>query len=304
MLPRRRHDLVQSFYMERLPYIDEHAITIDAGRADTWSALLRVMCRDPRDPSTVPVGFVLDEAATAGALRAEGPPLVRGLSVGVRAGRPRRRRANPAASGHLGGLPGHPWQDVSGARHRHGRAPRRRATDAETRCGVGPCRTRQTGEAAADYADIFEVPLAAGDARTAEQTFRDGLGDKPGAGGSLVAVDPPPRAEVAAGPGPLRRSSHRLADRSFGSRRAGAGDVRAADARRADAATPGRSARRPHHPRCTTAAETRRPDGLGARRPAAPGRGATADAAQRARRARARPFTAREAASNRGIAAR
>lgn len=48
--------------MERLPYIDEHAITIEANRADTWSALLRVMCRDPRDATTVPVGFVLDEA--------------------------------------------------------------------------------------------------------------------------------------------------------------------------------------------------------------------------------------------------
>lgn len=48
--------------MERLPYIDEHAITIEVNRADTWSALLRVMCRDPRDATTVPVGFVLDEA--------------------------------------------------------------------------------------------------------------------------------------------------------------------------------------------------------------------------------------------------
>jgi hypothetical protein len=48
--------------MERLPYIDEHAITVDANREDTWSALLRVMCRDPHDPSTVPTGFVLDEA--------------------------------------------------------------------------------------------------------------------------------------------------------------------------------------------------------------------------------------------------
>ncbi|MCA2319951.1 hypothetical protein JF732_13680 [Mycobacterium intracellulare] len=48
--------------MERLPYIDEHAITLDANRADTWSALLRVMCRDPHDATTVPVGFVLDEA--------------------------------------------------------------------------------------------------------------------------------------------------------------------------------------------------------------------------------------------------
>ena len=48
--------------MERLPYIDEHAISIDAPVAEVWSALLRVLCRDASDPSTVPLGFVLDEA--------------------------------------------------------------------------------------------------------------------------------------------------------------------------------------------------------------------------------------------------
>jgi hypothetical protein len=48
--------------MERLPYIDEHATTVAANPADTWSALLRVLCRDPHDPTTVPFGFVLDEA--------------------------------------------------------------------------------------------------------------------------------------------------------------------------------------------------------------------------------------------------
>ena len=32
VLPRRCHDLVRSFYMERLPYIDEHAITVAASR--------------------------------------------------------------------------------------------------------------------------------------------------------------------------------------------------------------------------------------------------------------------------------
>ncbi|HWT49710.1 MAG TPA: hypothetical protein VN255_14415 [Mycobacterium sp.] len=48
--------------MERLSYIDEHAITVDANREETWSALLRVMCRDPHDLSTVPIGFVLDDA--------------------------------------------------------------------------------------------------------------------------------------------------------------------------------------------------------------------------------------------------
>ena len=48
--------------MERLPYIDEYAIPVTAGRTATWQALLRVMCRDPQDPTTVPLGFVLDEA--------------------------------------------------------------------------------------------------------------------------------------------------------------------------------------------------------------------------------------------------
>jgi hypothetical protein len=48
--------------MERLPYIDEHVISVDANRADTWSALLRILCRDPDAPTTVPPGFTLEEA--------------------------------------------------------------------------------------------------------------------------------------------------------------------------------------------------------------------------------------------------
>jgi Protein of unknown function (DUF2867) len=43
----------------------------------------------------------------------------------------------------------------------------------------------QTAEA--DYTDVFEVPIRPGDLRTAEQMFRDALGDKPGASGSLVS---------------------------------------------------------------------------------------------------------------------
>ena len=49
--------------MKRLPYIDEYAIPVTADRTATWQAVLRVMCRDPQDPTTVPLGFVLDEAA-------------------------------------------------------------------------------------------------------------------------------------------------------------------------------------------------------------------------------------------------
>jgi hypothetical protein len=48
--------------MERLPYIDKHVISVPVDRAATWRGLLRVICRDPHDPETVPTGFVLDEA--------------------------------------------------------------------------------------------------------------------------------------------------------------------------------------------------------------------------------------------------
>lgn len=48
--------------MERLPYIDEHAITVPADRAAAWRAVLRTMCSNPDDPATVPLGFILDTA--------------------------------------------------------------------------------------------------------------------------------------------------------------------------------------------------------------------------------------------------
>ncbi|WP_280443608.1 hypothetical protein [Nocardia brasiliensis] len=48
--------------MERLSYIDEHARSIAANRDRVWQALLKVVCKDPADPATVPAGFVLDGA--------------------------------------------------------------------------------------------------------------------------------------------------------------------------------------------------------------------------------------------------
>ncbi|OBJ91692.1 hypothetical protein A9W97_12020 [Mycobacterium gordonae] len=48
--------------MKRLPYIDEHAIAIHATPEQVWAALLAKTCRDPADPSTVPLGFTLEEA--------------------------------------------------------------------------------------------------------------------------------------------------------------------------------------------------------------------------------------------------
>lgn len=43
--------------MERLPYIDEHAIAVPADRDATWAALRRVMCSGPHG---APVGFVVE----------------------------------------------------------------------------------------------------------------------------------------------------------------------------------------------------------------------------------------------------
>lgn len=46
--------------MERLPYIDEHATTLDADAATTWAAVLRTMCTDPAAPRP-PLGFAIGE---------------------------------------------------------------------------------------------------------------------------------------------------------------------------------------------------------------------------------------------------
>ncbi|WP_280293654.1 hypothetical protein [Nocardia abscessus] len=48
--------------MERLSYIDEHARSVDANRDRAWKAVLKVMCRDPREPKA-PTGFVFESVA-------------------------------------------------------------------------------------------------------------------------------------------------------------------------------------------------------------------------------------------------
>ncbi len=162
--------------MERLPYIDEHAITVDANREDTWAALLRVMCRDPHDPSTVPAGFALEEARTPErfALIGRHPFAVYRWVFELEAESARRTRVRALT-----------WAAFPGA---HGKVYR------ELVIGTGGHRiavrwtlTRIAAAATgADYTDVFEVPIAQGDSRTAEQAFRDAVGDEPGAGGSLV----------------------------------------------------------------------------------------------------------------------
>lgn len=172
--------------MERLPYIDEHAITIDANRADTWSALLRVMCRDPRDATTVPFGFVLDEARAPERFALKGRHLFavyRWVFELDELDDPARTRLRAGTWAAFPGIHGKVYRALVIGSGAHRIVVRR--TLKRVAASVFAER-RQTGETAADYADIFEVPLAPGDARTAEQAFRDGLGDRPSTRGNLV----------------------------------------------------------------------------------------------------------------------
>ncbi|EFG76565.1 hypothetical protein HMPREF0591_3534 [Mycobacterium parascrofulaceum ATCC BAA-614] len=158
--------------MERLPYIDEDAITVDAGRADTWSALVRVLCRDPRDPATVPAGFTLDEARAPArfALRGRHPFAVYRWVFELEeepGGRTRLRAAT--------------WAAFPGV---HGKAYRALVIGTGGHRVVVRWTLNRIARAAelADYTDVFEVPLPQGDSRTAEETFRDALRDGPGGG--------------------------------------------------------------------------------------------------------------------------
>ncbi|OBG75017.1 hypothetical protein A9X05_22715 [Mycobacterium sp. E3298] len=159
--------------MERLPYIDEHAITVDAGRADTWSALLRVMCRDPGDPSTVPIGFVLDETRPPErfALKGRHPFAVYRwvFELEPLAGDRTRVRATTWAA--FPGLHGRMYRGlVIGT---GGHAAVTRATLNRVAAAVLNERSSAT---ASDYTDVFEAAIQPGDTRSAEQMFRDALG--------------------------------------------------------------------------------------------------------------------------------
>lgn len=176
--------------MKRLSYIDQHAITVDANPAETWSALLRVLCHDPHDPAGVPTGFVLDEARPPQRLALKGrhpfaiyrwvfelDPL-NGLNGKEQAERTRVRSAT--------------WADFPGV---HGQICRalvigtgghRVAVRWTLKRVAAAVRTEgaRTGETAADYTDVFEVPIVRGDQRSAEQMLRDAVDGE--AGGGMV----------------------------------------------------------------------------------------------------------------------
>jgi hypothetical protein len=175
--------------MERLPYIDEHAITVDAHRAETWSALLRVMCHDPHDASGVPIGFVLDDAREPERLALRGrhafavyrwvfelDPIADTESSG-------RTRVRATTWADFPGLHGKIYRALVIGSGAHGVVTR---WTLKRIAAAAFAEQTQTGGTAADYTDVFEVALLDGDTRGAEQMFRDALGGTAGAGGGLV----------------------------------------------------------------------------------------------------------------------
>jgi Protein of unknown function (DUF2867) len=175
--------------MERLPYIDEHAITVDANRAETWSALLRVMCRDPHDPSTVPIGFVLDEARRPArfALKGRHPFAVyRWVFELDETGDDSHTRLRALTWADFPGIHGKVYRALVIGSGGHRVAVRWTLNRVKNTAATALSERTCAHETDADYEDVFEVPIHPGDFRTAEQAFRDALGDEPGALGSLV----------------------------------------------------------------------------------------------------------------------
>jgi Protein of unknown function (DUF2867) len=173
--------------MKRLSYIDEHAITVDANRAETWSALLRVMCRDPHDPSTVPMGFALEEARRPERLALHGHhPFAsyRWVFDLDPLDASDRTRVRSATWAHFPGVHGKIYRALVIGTGGHRVAVR---WTLKRIAATALAERSQTGQTAADYADVFEATIAQGDSRTAEQMFRDALGDE-AAGGVVLWI--------------------------------------------------------------------------------------------------------------------
>jgi Protein of unknown function (DUF2867) len=171
--------------MERLPYIDEHAITIAADRAETWSALLRVMRYDPEVPSTIPAGFALEESRPPERLALKGrhPFAVYRWVFELDAEAPQRTRIRSATWADFPGLHGKIYRALVIGSGGHRVVVRWTLRRIAARVFA---ERAAADDAAADYVDVFEVPVSHDDSRTAGQTLRDALGSAPGIGGGLV----------------------------------------------------------------------------------------------------------------------
>jgi hypothetical protein len=150
-----------------------------------------VICRDPHDPSTVPIGFVLDEAQPSErfALKGRHPFAVYRWVFELD---PELETApDDTANTRVRALTWAEFPGIHGKIYRAlviGTGGHRVAVRWTLKriAATALAERAQTGETEADYADVFEVPILHGDLRTGEQALRDALGDKPGALGSLV----------------------------------------------------------------------------------------------------------------------
>ena len=171
--------------MERLPYIDEHAITVAAGRPETWPAVVRTICRDPDDPTAVPIGFVLDEARPPErfALKGRHPFATYRWVFELDAVTPQRTRVRSATWAYFPGLHGKIYRALVIGTGAHRVVVRRTLKRIAAKTLAGRAHI---DEDAANYADVFEVQLQPTDCRTAEQAFRDALEQTPGPLGALI----------------------------------------------------------------------------------------------------------------------
>jgi hypothetical protein len=171
--------------MERLNYIDEHAITVTANRAETWSGVLKTLCRDPNEPSSVPPGFVLDEARPPERFAMKGRHLfaVYRWTFELDDEGPHCTRVRSATWANFPGLHGKIYRALVIGTRGHRVVVRLALKRIAARALAA--RT-EIGEDAADYVDVFEVPIQPADSRTAEQAFRQGFGENLGPGGAAV----------------------------------------------------------------------------------------------------------------------
>ena len=96
---------------------------------------------------------------------------------------PQRTRVRSATWAHFPGLPGKIYRALVIGTGAHRVVVRWTLKRIAARALAG--RT-QISDDAADYVDVFEVPMQPTDSRTAEQALRDALGRTPGAGGAAV----------------------------------------------------------------------------------------------------------------------
>jgi len=228
--------------MERLPYIDEHAISVAASRAETWPAVLRTICRDPHDPSTVPPGFVLDEARPPERLALKGRHLFATYRwvFELDAEAPQRTCVRAATWADFPGLQGKLYRALVIGTGGHRVAVRATLKRIASQALAG--RT-QIGEDAADYVDVFEVPIRSVDSRTAEQALRDAVGQTPEALGAAVLwihrhilgfrLGPVSSPEHVIGWSIIRSDTDRIVLAANGPLMHGESDLRRQDGRRA-----------------------------------------------------------------------